>query len=352
MKRVLRVIYDLQTGGVQRMILRSIPPLREMGWQLDVCCLKYEGSLAPVFRDAGAQVHVVPFSSRLDPIALWKLRRLVRREGYALVHSHMYASNASTAIALLGSGVPVISGYHSQTPFSDASQRRMARRLDRITRATIAVSGAVREPLLQAGVSAEKIHVVHNGVEIPEEVAPLPPFPLRLVWIGRFVKQKRPELALAIAEELHRASVDYTLNFVGEGPNYEKLKNLAATMTCRERVRFVGWQQDPRPFFQGAHLYLSTSDREGLPNTLLEAFAQGRGAVASAIDPNREVVGDSGAAILLPDSVADWVSLLRSITPEQIQRMGTAASERIRFFSIESSARKIDALYTQVTQRG
>ncbi|MBI1290058.1 glycosyltransferase [bacterium] len=348
--RVLRVIYDLQTGGVQRQLLRVAPCLRELGVELSVCCLHEEGDLAPVFAEAGIPVKVIPFRSRMDPMGLWRLRRHVASERFDVVHSHMYASNVATTAALWLTGTPIVNGYHSESPFANDHQSAWARWCARQRRVRLlAVSEAVRSGVIAGGVPNGAIVTVHNGISRPASAAP--PIsgegPLRLVWIGRFVKQKRPQLALRIVQELIGRGVDVRLTFVGDGPQLESTQAECARLGLGEAVEFVGRQRDVRPFLHQGHLYLSTSDREGFANTLLEAFAEGRGAIATDIPPNREASGDSGAAALCQGEAGQWAGAIATLAADRsaIARMGAIAWERAGLFTVETTARKTLELY-------
>ncbi|MEQ8820533.1 MAG: glycosyltransferase [Sumerlaeia bacterium] len=354
--RVLRVIYDLQTGGVQRMMLRMVPLLRDAGVAVEVACLKEEGDMASAFRDAGATVHMVPFRSRLDPVGLWRLRKLVQAGRFDIVHSHMHAANCAVngAFVACKGGLRIVNGYHSQTPFSGPGQERSARLLSRAADALVAVSESVREPLLAAGLPAGKIALIHNGVEVPSEAAPPrdrpggEAEPLRLLWAGRFVTAKRADLALRIVSAAQRAGVPVRLDLAGDGPKMGKMQRLVAELAIEDAVTFHGWQTDIRPLIRAADFYLSSSEREGFPNTLLEVCAQGRGSLVCDIPPNREVFGGEGnGGYVLPDDVEAWVPVLRGLqaAPEKIAEAGRAAFARARLFSVEESVRKTVELY-------
>ncbi|MCC6548001.1 glycosyltransferase [Candidatus Sumerlaeota bacterium] len=353
--KVLRVIYDLQVGGVQRMLFRSIEPLRAAGVVLEVVCLKERGEMAPRFEEAGVPVHLVRFGSRLDPIGIWKLNRLIRRNGYHVAHSQMYAANAAlNAAALLGFDAKVVNSYHSQTPFSGSSQLRFARWTAKTPARVVAVSHVVKDAVAEAGIDRDAIRVIHNGVELPEDEPP-PPLsplgsPLRAFWAGRFVKQKRVDLLVDIAAGCRRVGVPLLMSLIGEGPQLEKIKRRVEELNLVETVRFVPFQDDIVPHIREHEVYLSASDREGFPNTLLEVFAQGRGALVTKIAPNAEAIGESGAGKLISDDLEEWVNWLRVLQGDRqwIATMGEAARRRAQEFSVEQSCAAMVRLYHEV----
>lgn len=353
--KVLRVIYDLQIGGVQRMLLLSLPILRDMGIESEICCLKEEGDMADSFRDKGFPVHCIPFSSRLDPIGLWKLNRLAKKRNIQVVQSHMYASNIAANYAFLFSRkIRVINNYHSQNPFYNRSQRRNARITRNVPSAYIAVSEAVKEPLLKNNLPENKIHIIHNGVECPDAAAPFPDRspgePLHIVWAGRFVKQKRTPMVAEIMAECLEQDLDVKITMVGDGPRFGEMKGIIRKMNLEGHIRLEGWQSDIRPCVRDADVYISTSRREGFPNTLLEVCAQGRGFIVSDIPPHHEVLGNSEAGYIVSDEVSGWVSKIEEISNNRakIRQMGKEAFRIAQQFTVQNTCRKTGELYQRI----
>lgn len=221
--KVLRVIYDLQIGGVQRMLLQSLPLLKEEGIDTQICCLKKEGNMAEAFLKKGIPVHIIPFSSRLDPIGLFRLRRFVFKNNFQIVHAHMYASNMAVNVALIGAKqVRIVNGYHSSRPFHSRSQERMARVTKKIPHRFIAVSQSVKDALLKNCLEEDRIVIIHNGVIAPKQMTPVPEkpgsYPLELVWAGRFVKQKRVDMLVDLVAACKKEDVPVRLTLVGDVP--------------------------------------------------------------------------------------------------------------------------------------
>lgn len=350
--RVLRVIPDLQVGGVQRMLLRTLVALRPLGVHAEVACLAAEpGEMAPRFAEAGIPVRCFGFRSRLDPLALLRLRAHIRRGAFDVVHGHMYAANIAANLGTIATPAAVVNGYHSESPFSGASQRRMALRTQRRVGAFVAVSRAVADTLGDAGLSRERLVVIHNGID---EVPPFEPPPaggaLRLVWVGRFVKQKRHDVMLEAFAEAIRGGADALLTLVGEGPTMERVREQAAALGIAERVTFAGQQEDVRPFLRTAHLFVTCSEREGFSNALLEAVAAGRGVLASGIDAHAELLAGTGAGMLeeiRAEAFARRIAQLAA-NPAETLAMGEAAHRLAARFTVAATAEKTAALYARL----
>ena len=61
---------------------------------------------------------------------------------------------------------------------------------------------------------------------------------------------------------------------LGDGQERSNLQRLAAALDVTGRVRFLGWQDDPRPFVAASDLFAAASTHEPLGNVILEAWAQ------------------------------------------------------------------------------
>jgi glycosyltransferase involved in cell wall biosynthesis len=193
-------------------------------------------------------------------------------------------------------------------------------------------AAAARE--LEAFAPPERIAVVHN---------PMPPAPdagldgrPRAVYTGRLARKKNLELLLEAWEEVVARLPGARLTLVGDGGDYEPVEErLRATVASRpalhETVAFSGWVDDVGPYLQGADVYVFPSLSEGLSNSLLEACAWGRVAVASDIAPNRAVLGDDYPLLFPAENRGLLVErLLAAFADPDLRAAATAAIERRR----------------------
>lgn len=354
--KLLRVIPDLQMGGVQRMLLRTLEKIVPMGVDAEVCCIRAErGQLEDHLDALGIPVHHIPFHSRLDPFGLWRLRKLIVEGGFQIVHGHMYVANIAINLAMIRQpGVAIVNGYHSQRPFLSSNQARMIRWTRDIPAAWIAVSNSVKAPLLDLGVPDSRIHVIYNGIAVHGKPKPLPQRangdPLELVWAGRFVPQKRHIFMLGVVEACKTRGIPVNLTLVGDGPAlYKSIKHVASNNLAGV-VRFMGVQDNVWPFLANAELFVSTSNREGFPNALIEACAAGRGFLASDIPPHSELCGSSGAGLLFGENVDDWVNAIEGLVADRtrVARMGAAAAGLSQVYTVDVTATKTMELYRKL----
>jgi glycosyltransferase involved in cell wall biosynthesis len=298
--------------------------------------------------------------------AIYHLVRLGRRAD--ILHAHQLYLDA---IAALLAGrilrLPVVAKMVGAGPGGDLDRLRSATggsvllRLLHGLDAVIAPSQACRQELLTAGFSAQRIHIIANGVDTslfrPEPVLE-PSMQLSfgegpaVVFIGRLIEAKGLLDLLEAWPSLLREVPDAHLVLVGSGPLEIELRRRAALPPMAGRVHLAGEVPDLRPYLRGASAFVLPSWAEGLPNAFLEAMAMGLPCVGTDIGPIRELVTDGDQGVLVP--VRDPQKLAAALSavltqPALAARLGRAARKRAEAgFSLETTVDRLEALYREV----
>lgn len=98
-----------------------------------------------------------------------------------------------------------------------------------------------------------------------------------VMTMGRFVKRKGFHTLIdAVA-----ALPGVYLWLAGDGEERESLEAQVDARGMRERVRFLGWQDDTRAYVSAADVFVMPSSHEPLGNVILEAWAQKKPVVSS-----------------------------------------------------------------------
>jgi len=139
---------------------------------------------------------------------------------------------------------------------------------------------------LMREVTGRDCPVIPNMWIAPDgEAGPAPAHDVGVLWVGNIRPRKRPELALEIAESL--PATTFTIAggpATGSEALYERVSKRASQLT---NVFFEGHVPRDRidAYYRAASLLLHTSDSEGFPNVLLEAWGHGL-PVVSTFDPD------------------------------------------------------------------
>lgn len=108
--------------------------------------------------------------------------------------------------------------------------------------------------------------------------------PASILWVGRMIGWKHPELPVIIAKRLKEDGYDFKLNMIGIGDKEEKIKKIIANYGLEENVHMLGAMPPDkvREHMENASIYLFTSDfNEGWGAVLNESMNSACAVVAS-----------------------------------------------------------------------
>jgi glycosyltransferase involved in cell wall biosynthesis len=190
-------------------------------------------------------------------------------------------------------------------------------------------------------VSAERVVVVPNGIDTSrfqnrgkgETLRTALPCEARVVGtVARLTEIKRQDVLLRGFAKLRRKIPDAHLVIVGDGPLMGFLRQLTAELALDACVHFAGHQAEPEPFYELMDVFALTSRSEGMPQTIMEAFAAGVPVVASRVGGIPEMIEDRQSGLLF--AAGDEEGLARALeevldNPNMARRLREAARVRV-----------------------
>ena len=144
------------------------------------------------------------------------------------------------------------------------------------------------------------------------------------LYVGPVIKRKS-------VEELVRAfsqvdSIQFELQIAGDGEQYDILKE---KYIGDPRIRFLGFQEDVSELYQSADFYVSASQAEGLPMSVLEALSYGLVCLLSDIEPHSEIKSELPSQVTIVD-FSDEPKLIEIVN---LMLGDTGKKERARRFN-------------------
>ncbi|ULA68944.1 MAG: Glycotrans4-likeN domain-containing protein [Nitrospira sp.] len=300
------------------------------------------------------------------PYILWQVVRAVkpRLKGVDLLHAHI-ASLLTAGAALAGrlAGIPVLCKVATAAERSDlgkientgGSGRLVAWLVRSLVGTWVATTNAVREALITAGIDPQSIIRIPNGVTVPDESGggSAADMVRRILYLGRLSTDSQRDIPTLIKafDLLASTYPDMELAIVGDGDQFEETKRLTGNCLTRHRIHLPGFDC-PEKWLAWAHCFVLPSRREGLSNALLEAMAAGLPCIANDIPPNREVLADGEAGILVPvGDVAALAQALRRIAtvPGEHEHWRQRGRKRVEeMYSIDRIVGAYLQLYTRL----
>jgi colanic acid/amylovoran biosynthesis glycosyltransferase len=280
------------------------------------------------------------------------LARGLRGQGIDHLHNHIAENSAS--VAMLASeltGIPYSMTVHGPSEWD----RPMDLALDEKVRRSsfVAVISNFTRGQLMRWCSADvwsRLHVVRCGLDRDFLEAPAVPLPAenRMVFVGRLVDAKGPQLLVDALARLAGEGARFSLDIIGDGPLRPAMTEAIEKAGFAGSVRFLGWQsaEEVRRVILASRFMVLPSLAEGLPVVLMEALALRRPVITTYTAGIPELIKPGVNGWLVPaGSVDDLAAALRdafSRPTADLERMGAAGGELVR--QLHDAATEVDKL--------
>lgn len=290
--RILLVEPDLQDDGALRVSLDRAAHWQALGAEVVLLVIQHSATTGRLTPPAGLPVEHASRRPRrlrrLLPTALWRAWRLALRSDVVVLGREVGLGLFVGALAARLARRPCAVTVQSR---ADAAMEEFTpRRLHRANRAVLVRAGAVVcvsaglvPGLVAMGASAERVHVVRNGIDVArireaasaEPEPPLPRGPV-IVGSGRLTRQKGFDVLIAAhAAVLARGGPSHSLVILGDGPDRGALAVQAEALGCSSTVFLPGHTGNPHAVVSRADLFVLSSRWEGYSLVVAEAVSLG-----------------------------------------------------------------------------
>lgn len=351
-RRVAFVTPHLDPGGAESVLLEVARALDRRQWEIFLLATQSEDSRWRARWELAAD-HVYDLAPLAPPdrliAALYSMS--VNWEFDAvLIQNSLAGYSAIPHLRRALAAVKIIDLVHAVDPNWDfvSATRAVAGQID----LRVAISGAGRQRLLEAGVAPEKIRLIRNGIDLERFRATPPAGSGQILFAGRLDPVKRPLLLVEIAAELARLRPQKDFRFVvaGDGPEAEALRRRAEPTGL---FTLLGMVDDVAPLLAGADVVVVPSKAEGIPLIALEAMAVGRPVVCARAGAAPEAVDD----ILIdpgPSEAARFAAAIHELLnhPERRREMGARGRLKVEAeYSLERARQAYRDLFCDTLKR-
>jgi glycosyltransferase involved in cell wall biosynthesis len=397
-KHVVWLTRGLQTAECQSLLVAGTVPSGED----DMGYFATEMGVSPVFvSEMSREI------SLKDALTIWKLYKLFLRERPDIVHTHTAKAGTVGRVAgllyrwftpgaLLGRPrtcrfVHTYHGHIFHSYYGSVKTRlfllieKLLARL--VTDRIVVVSKQQRREINQEfGVGrANQFSVIPLGLDTSvfaewgrrgqsfRNELGLSPDDILVGIVGRLTEIKNHELFLRaaavykdrFAKQQLRARVRFVV--IGDGSLREKLKQQSQSLGLTEDITFVGGRRDLEDIYPALDIVALTSRNEGTPLTLIEAMANARPVISTAVGGVIDLLGDSnstdpdasfvlcqrGIGVVPNDPLAFAAAMAHLIDDAQLRReIGARGLEFVTgHYSTERLLQDIKTLYADLLKR-
>ena len=376
--RVAFVATNLRPAGAERQMVLLAQGLPRESFQVRFLLLSERGALADEAEAHGIAVHTLGMSReacrmlrpgclRSAGSALRAYRTLTR--GVDIIDAWTVPAYTLAGLARPFASAPVVIAGRRSQPDVHRTRTRLRELMRSVAMRHMDAVVANSQAAATAAVKVEhidpaRIRVIRNAV-VQVDTPPDVRVALRQSWhvsdedvvvacIATLQVGKGHDLILKIASRLRHTHPELHYVFVGDGPLRESIESDIRSSGLKDIVTIESGQSDARQIYGAFEIVIQASVSEGLPNAVLEAAAAGRAIIATNVGGTSEVITSEREGILVKkESPGEMEAALVRLAgdPELRTRLGAAAQERARNFSLERLVAQTSALYEQLVDR-
>ncbi|MCE5315551.1 MAG: glycosyltransferase family 4 protein [Armatimonadota bacterium] len=342
--RVLEAITPSRIGGAEVYVAELCEQLPKLGIEVEL----FVPSGRPFVDYAASRgIESVNWKThgKIDPITIFRLAKLIKSHKIDIVHTHLSTASLLGAMAAKIAGVGSVAhvhGMNSATCFKRST-------------AVIAVSEAVKTHLCEQGLDPNRVHVVHNGVDLgrfrPVNLADskrklgYDPGTHIFGVFGRLSEEKGQQVAIEAMSILLKNHPNARLVLGGDGKNRGELAHAAESLGIVESVEFKGFISDVRTLMSACDGVIVPSIREGFGLAAVEAMALGRPVIASRVGGLPEiVVPDETGFLISPADPNELACAMESLIANESSaaHMGKMGRDRAQnFFDLKKQIQAV-----------
>jgi glycosyltransferase involved in cell wall biosynthesis len=350
-KKVVFVLPSLRGGGAERVIVNIVRNLDCLKFDIRLILLKKEG---PYISLLPKNLQVVDLDTSRVKNSIIPLIKAINAIKPDVVFSTMGHLNlAILAVRPLLSGNPKIIVREANTPSKDITKKKklfalLYKLLYPKADLIIAQCSEMKEDLKEySNIDESKIRYIYNPLDV-ENIKnrakgknPYDPSKINILSVGRLSPQKGFDILINAFGLVLKEFPNAYLTILGEGNLKEELRKQAKELKIGDNISFVGFKDNPYPYYYSADMYVLSSRWEGFPNTLLEALACKTKVIATKCKSGpKEILGENEFGYLV--EVEDYESLAEGIInyiPEN-NKTGNRAS----FYDVNSILKEYEEI--------
>ena len=360
---ILEVIGDSSLAGAPRHLLSVIENLDLERFEIHVICPP--GPLAGEIKNIHRHIDldIIPMRSRLDLEAIRKIRRAIKNIKPDIIHIHGTRAGSLGRLAAIGLNLPVIYTEHLWT-----KQYRISNRflnffhftanwfLDLFTNLNIAVSGAVKEFLVDSNIShSSKVKVIYNGIEpLKSQAKVLSDGEILVGTVATLTHNKGIQFLIRAWPKILAEFPKAELEIIGQGPFKDELMREVKKKKLTKHVHFTGFVADIEKSLAKLDLYVQPSLSESFGLAIVQAMSVGLPIVATSTGGIPEVVSENKSGFLVrpadPNVLAQ--AILKILRDKNLARkMGEMARKEATVrFNLKDMISELENTYEEVHQ--
>ncbi len=196
-----------------------------------------------------------------------------------------------------------------------------------------------QEPINPRTIFAQQKKVFKKTETEISNIQPTPTF----VSVGTVFPQKGFDRLLKVHKKLLDEGLKHKILIVGDGYDFENIKNLRDNLGICETTEMLGFTENPYPYFKQADFYILSSRYEGFPTVLFEAITLKKNIIATDVSGVKEMLEDGRLGLMVENSEEGIYEGMKKalINPEYFKRYQNEFKTYQMPFNLENSVKSI-----------
>ena len=163
------------------------------------------------------------------------------------------------------------------------------------------------------------------------------------ISVGTVFPQKGFDRLLKVHQRLLHEGFPHLVKILGDGYDFENIKNLISELQITETVEMTGFTDNPYPAVKNADFYISSSRYEGFPTVLFEAVTLKKNIIATEVSGVREILENGKLGLIVENSEEGiYEGMKKALThPESFDVYGETLKTYSMPFTLENSVNSI-----------
>jgi glycosyltransferase involved in cell wall biosynthesis len=298
-KKVLFLMANLEGGGAERVTTNIIRQLDSDSYEITLLMVQKKGVF---IKDIPSYVTIENMDVSKTVFSIFKIKRFLNNYQPDIVYSTMFMTSIVLSLAILGlKQKPYLVMRYPTSPkiLMEESELSLTKKFfleyafSQANTILAQTPEMKNEIVYYHKVMEKKVEVFFNPLDkkgidkkINQVTNPFNLEQINVVAAGRLTYAKAFDTLLYAFKEVISRNPKFCLHIIGKDDGEEKsLFALLEKLNLTKHVTFYGFQENPYRFFYFSDLYVLSSRREGLPNTILENLYLHKPIVATSCIP-------------------------------------------------------------------
>lgn len=360
--KIIQMISTLGGGGAEAIVRDLSIELKKRGHEVKVLVTTKPPINGTIISrqlvNEGIQIDWLNKKKGFRLSAFWKVAAYLKSEQPDLVHVHLSSLKYLAPVAIFKK-IPVVYTVHY---ISTAAEIAVVRALYRVFFSYFPVTPVALSPKMQKmathgyRITEDKVQCISNGIVLQKYIAKtnwnFQQGKIVFVHVGRFTEVKNHTALLDVFNEVHAQYPNSELQFLGDGPLTEEIKEKTAKLGLQDAIKFLGLQSNVAPYLNNADFFLLPSLAEAMPLALAEAMATALPVIATPVGGIPDMIenGKNGIVCEVSEFAQNIILLIEH--PELRESLGKQAALTAQNFSVQNMTGQYLELYQNLKKTG